>query len=126
MQPAAASSARPAKIKPACFLIIWGKHKAPAALAAGALLYGFHSSRFAQQVAGCKDGVGQFGFLGTYLANVMEQTGAAGVLHIETKLSGHSGAEIGYFAAMLQQILAVRRAEPHAADHPNQLGMQAV
>src|SRR6476661_5822583 len=73
-----------------------------------------------------QNGVGQLGLLSAHLADVVEQAGALGFLHVEAHLGGHGGAEVGHFAAVLQQVLPVGGAEAHAAHHLNQLGVQAV
>ena len=69
---------------------------------------------------------GSSGLLGAHLADVVQQAGALGFLHVEAHLGRHRGAEVGHFARVLQQVLAVAGAEAHAAHHLNQLGVQAV
>ena len=68
----------------------------------------------------------QLGFLVGHLAYVVKQTCAACLLGIEAELGGHDGAEVGGFARVLQEVLAVRRAVFHFAHHTDEVGVQPV
>ena len=72
------------------------------------------------------DCVRQFGLVIGHLADVVQQSRAAGRLGVEAQLSGHDARQVSRLACVLQQVLAVGGAVFHLADHADQLGVQAV
>src|SRR5690606_34106523 len=63
---------------------------------------------------------------GPYLTDVVEQAGAFCLFDIESKFRGHDGAEVCHLARVLEQVLSVRRTEPHAAHHFDELRVKSV
>ena len=61
-----------------------------------------------------------------HFADVVEQTGAFGQLGVQAQLRGHGGGEVGYFAAVLQQVLPVGGAVFHASYHAHELVVHVV
>ena len=70
--------------------------------------------------------VRQFGLVIGHLADVMQQTGAAGLLGVEAKLAGHDGTQVSGLARVLQQVLTVAGAVFHLTDEADELGVQAM
>ncbi len=68
----------------------------------------------------------QFGLVVGHLADVVQQTGAAGRLGVQPQLGGHDAGQVGRLAGVLQQVLAVGGAVLHLTDQTYQFGMQAV
>ena len=60
------------------------------------------------------------------LADIMQQTGTAGQLDIDTQLAGHQASQPGHFQRMAQHILAEAGAVLQTANELDQVGMQAV
>ena len=60
------------------------------------------------------------------LADVMQQTGAAGQLDIDTQLTGHQTGQPGHLERVAQDVLAEARAVLQAANELDKVGMQAV
>ena len=72
------------------------------------------------------DCVRQFRFVVGHLADVVQQTCAAGGLGVEAQLGSHDACEVGRFTGVLEQVLAVGRTVFHLTDHADQLGVQSV
>ncbi len=70
--------------------------------------------------------VRQFRLLWPYLPNIVQQASAPGQLSVQAQLRGHGGAEIGDLSAVLQQVLPIRGAEPHAAHQLYQLRVKSI
>jgi len=64
--------------------------------------------------------------LGPHFANVVQESCTFGLLHIQSQFGRHDRTEVGYFARMLQQVLAIGGAEAHAAHHFDQFRGQSV
>ena len=75
---------------------------------------------------GAKDSVRQLAFLIAHLANVVQQTRALGRFGIEAEFGSHHRAEVRHLAAVLEQVLSVRRAVFHTTHHADQVGVQSV
>ena len=60
------------------------------------------------------------------LADVMQQTGTAGQLNIDTQLTGHQTGQPGHLERVAQDVLAEARAVLQAANELDKVGMQAV
>ena len=60
--------------------------------------------------------VGQFGLFVGYLADIVQEAGAACLFGVKAEFRSHDGAEIGGFAGVLQKILAVAGAVFHFSD----------
>ncbi len=71
-------------------------------------------------------GVRQLGLVIGHLADIVQQTGTAGMLGVQTQLGSHDTGQVGRLAGVLQQVLTIRRAVLHLTDQADQLGMQAV
>ena len=70
--------------------------------------------------------VRQLGLVVGHLTNIVQQTGTAGNLGIQTQLGSHNACQVGRLTGVLQQVLTIRRAVLHLTDEANQLGVQAV
>ena len=73
-----------------------------------------------------QQGVRQFRLFFRNLANVVQQTGALGNFGIQAQFTGQDGADVGYLAGVLQQVLAIGGTVFHAADQAHQFHAQAV
>ena len=60
------------------------------------------------------------------LADVVEQAGAFGLLHIQAQFRGHHAAQKGHFERVLEDVLAVTGAVLQAADQVDQVHVHAV
>ena len=60
------------------------------------------------------------------LADVVQQSGAAGELGIQTELGSHDATEVGDFPGVLKDVLRVAGAVPEAADEPDDLFVNVV
>ena len=69
------------------------------------------------------DCVRQFGLVVGHLADVVQQTCAAGDFGVEAQLRRHDAGQVGRLAGVLQQVLAVGGAVLHLAHHADQLGV---
>ena len=54
------------------------------------------------------DGMGLFEFFRPDLSDVMEQSGAFGLLHVKAQFRGHDGTEVCHFPRVLQKVLTIR------------------
>ena len=72
------------------------------------------------------DSVRILGILIGHLTYIVQQSGALGLLRIQTELGSHHGTEVGRFTGVLQQVLAVAGTILHLTHDTNQLGMQTV
>ena len=75
---------------------------------------------------GSVEGVRHFRLLVGHFTDVVEQASALGFLGVETQFRSHHGAEVGSFACMLQQVLAIAGAIFHLTDDADELGVQAM
>ena len=64
--------------------------------------------------------VWQFAFLVAHLANVVQQSCPFCGFGVQSELCSHCGAEVGYLAAVLQEVLSIAGAVLHPADHADQ------
>ena len=71
-------------------------------------------------------GVRQLRLIVRHLTDIVQETGATGVLGVQAQLCGHDTGQVGRLAGVLQEVLTIRRAVFHLTNQTNQLGVQAV
>ena len=75
---------------------------------------------------GAQGHVRAFALVVNGLADVMQQSGALGQLHVRAQLRGHQARQVAHLDAVLQHVLAVRSPEPQPPQQLHQLVVNAV